>query len=225
MFWPKREMPSPPQLPGFLYQSSPSHLLIRELPPLPLHENQAPVEATPILSDALNTKATAPFFCVDGKQFMTLRDLGDALLVMSETTFDHHVSQDRNDFANWGEACFTGESQSIGSQFHGKTRKDLLKLLVSHDTSNHDMPLEETMAEPVAPMMEPLPPSPLQLHNEQKINAILQQIQNVFILAQKDHSEAREEFIRVRNIAWRDLDDKERQHVIQLLREAYDALK
>jgi hypothetical protein len=41
---------------------------------------------------------------------------------MSDETFYHHVSEGRNDFANWIEGCFTGDERVFGSMIHGLDR-------------------------------------------------------------------------------------------------------
>ena len=41
------------------------------------------------------------FICKDGKVLSNLNDLQKALKEMSEETFNHHVSNEKNDFYNW----------------------------------------------------------------------------------------------------------------------------
>ncbi len=41
------------------------------------------------------------FWCHDGRTIRNLRELADALNIMSEETYSHHVSGSNNDFANW----------------------------------------------------------------------------------------------------------------------------
>ena len=41
------------------------------------------------------------FICMDGKPIKSLVELGKELDAMSDEVFYHHVTPDRNDFANW----------------------------------------------------------------------------------------------------------------------------
>ncbi|MBN1274808.1 hypothetical protein JXA12_00740 [Candidatus Woesearchaeota archaeon] len=50
-------------------------------------------------------KKTAPtdktFVFVDGKQVKNVKQLADVLEEIEDHVFNHHVSEDKNDFANW----------------------------------------------------------------------------------------------------------------------------
>ena len=41
------------------------------------------------------------FWCIDGRTFGDLKELAEGLTAMSNETFYHHVTHDRNDFTNW----------------------------------------------------------------------------------------------------------------------------
>jgi hypothetical protein len=41
------------------------------------------------------------FWCIDGHTFRDLKELAEGLTAMSNETFYHHVTRDRNDFTNW----------------------------------------------------------------------------------------------------------------------------
>jgi hypothetical protein len=41
------------------------------------------------------------FCCYGGGEFKNLSELTSALSEMPETTFEHHVTQQNNDFSNW----------------------------------------------------------------------------------------------------------------------------
>jgi len=41
------------------------------------------------------------FWCYDGKIIKNLRELGKALIDISDETFHHHLGEGRNDFSNW----------------------------------------------------------------------------------------------------------------------------
>lgn len=41
------------------------------------------------------------FWCYDGSIFSTLEELSDSLKKMSNSTFNYHVTEKKNDFINW----------------------------------------------------------------------------------------------------------------------------
>jgi hypothetical protein len=41
------------------------------------------------------------FFCHNGEQYLSLRQLQRGLVQMSENAFKHHVNAEKNDFATW----------------------------------------------------------------------------------------------------------------------------
>lgn len=41
------------------------------------------------------------FWCQDGKAIRNLRELRKALIDISDVTFNHHLSEGRNDFSRW----------------------------------------------------------------------------------------------------------------------------
>jgi len=57
-----------------------------------------PSEAERILA---NVPDQFIFHCYDGRKFWNLRDLAEAVSSMSGDVFSHHVTAERNDFANW----------------------------------------------------------------------------------------------------------------------------
>ena len=62
-----------------------------------------------------------------GPSIKNLQELADALEIMDEDTFKHHVTKDRNDFSNWvnNVICDTELSQDL---LNVKTREDALKI-------------------------------------------------------------------------------------------------
>lgn len=54
---------------------------------------------------AKKSLATVPeeyvFWCHDGRILRNMKDLAEALEIMSDETFSHHVNAEKNDFANW----------------------------------------------------------------------------------------------------------------------------
>ncbi len=57
-----------------------------------------PAEADRLLS---NVPAQFTFHCHDGQEFWNVRDLARAVSSMDRETFTHHVTAEKNDFANW----------------------------------------------------------------------------------------------------------------------------
>jgi len=55
----------------------------------------------PVLACA---EGEACFWTTDGRILSDLKDLRDALENMSDEVFSHHVTKDKNDFADWIEA-------------------------------------------------------------------------------------------------------------------------
>jgi hypothetical protein len=41
------------------------------------------------------------FWCNDGKVFRRMKELGDALSVMTEETYGYHCNAEKKDFSNW----------------------------------------------------------------------------------------------------------------------------
>ncbi len=41
------------------------------------------------------------FWCHDGKVLTNMKELGDALSVMTDETYSHHWNAERKDFSNW----------------------------------------------------------------------------------------------------------------------------
>jgi hypothetical protein len=59
---------------------------------------------------------TAPergFWLCDGRTFKNLKELAEALQTMDETVWNYHVTDDKNDFANWIEDVF--EEKQLGA--------------------------------------------------------------------------------------------------------------
>ncbi|MFH1174215.1 MAG: hypothetical protein V1725_03725 [archaeon] len=70
------------------------------------------------------------FRCVNGLVFQSMKELKDALDSMPDATFFHHVTPDRNDFANWVREVFM---ESVFAERIRKcpTRSELKDLLMT----------------------------------------------------------------------------------------------
>ncbi len=67
-------------------------------------------------------KGTECFFFCDGRVCSGLSELADMIDSSDEGVFYHHVTDDRNDFANWVEGVF-GE-KSLADVLRGNRNKD-----------------------------------------------------------------------------------------------------
>ena len=56
--------------------------------------------------EILNLPPEKFFYLNDGRILKSLHELPDALRTMSEDTFRHHVTPERNDFYNWAANVF-----------------------------------------------------------------------------------------------------------------------
>jgi hypothetical protein len=75
-------------------------------------------EAGKMLSDVPEEKA---FWCYGGEVFKNLQELASALEQMSEESFQHHVTEHKNDFSNWVRDVF-GDT-TLASQLRKATTK------------------------------------------------------------------------------------------------------
>src|SRR5574342_721847 len=60
-----------------------------------------------------NTKPENEFILLGGGRIKNIAELGRELRQMSDEAFSHHVTEDKNDFANWIEACVKDEKLGI----------------------------------------------------------------------------------------------------------------
>ncbi len=63
-----------------------------------------------------------------GTSIRNLQELADALEIMDENTFKHHVTKDKNDFSNWVKdvVCDIDLSKEL---LKAKTREEALKIM------------------------------------------------------------------------------------------------
>lgn len=62
------------------------------------------------------------FYLVDGTTLKSLKELAAALTKMTKEVFNHHVTKDKNDFANWIEGVF--ENKKLAAEIRkAKTAK------------------------------------------------------------------------------------------------------
>ncbi|MEM2121741.1 MAG: hypothetical protein QXU20_03750 [Candidatus Woesearchaeota archaeon] len=68
------------------------------------------------------------FILNDGRRLKNLRELLEALKTMDNNLFNHHVSPERNDFANWIKDVFKKEFLAE-KVLNAKTREEIIKVL------------------------------------------------------------------------------------------------
>jgi len=155
---------------------------------LPKHEEPKQLEdhhmehqATPS-SLNLAARGTNSFYAHNGESYWTLGELGDALVRMSDETFNHHVSAEHNDFAAWAEGCFSGAEQAFAHKLRGQNREGMLRAFLEakgmpahvEPTAVHAPAPEEHKQEPVheqTPVQEQAPvhePEAQPVHHDEK---------------------------------------------------------
>ncbi len=60
-------------------------------------------------AERIISKTEKPFRLHLGAEISSIRELAEALDIMSEDTFKHHVNENKNDFAKWIEDVFNDE--------------------------------------------------------------------------------------------------------------------
>jgi hypothetical protein len=102
----------------------------------PVQEKNVQNSQMQLLVDSLNLANASIvdpskfFYAQDGSVIKSLKDLSASLLSMNDAVFNHHVTNERNDFANWINDVFNLSKLAIEiSAIH--TRKDLITYLFS----------------------------------------------------------------------------------------------
>lgn len=80
------------------------------VPHKPVHQSRAKKAATKRTVEQVKKlardKPVPPFFLADGQTIRSLNELARACHTMNQSTFEHHVRDGKNDFANWVEHVF-----------------------------------------------------------------------------------------------------------------------
>lgn len=188
----------------------------------------------------IDERASNAFYASNGQTFWTVRDLGDALLTMDEATFTHHVSAERNDFANWIEGCFSERTKALGEELRGVPRDTMIKRILIATTPAFGHTGEPAVVHRAAPPQEhyddkhvpaqtwtpPVAPAPAPNDGmTDRVREILDSIKAARLEASADIGAARERFIAARTRVWQELTDEERAHVLPVLRDAYEYLR
>jgi len=71
-----------------------------------------------------NIPAEKFFYVRDGRVLRSLHELPDALRTMSQETFEHHVTPDRNDFYNWATDGF--QHSSLARKIKSSKTRDVM---------------------------------------------------------------------------------------------------
>lgn len=80
----------------------------------------------------MNCPEQKRFWCQDGRTLKNLDELGNALQSMTEKTYRHHVSEGKNDFANWTEHVF-GKKKLAEEMRKVKTKKEMAKAVINRN--------------------------------------------------------------------------------------------
>jgi hypothetical protein len=72
-----------------------------------------------------NTHAHHNFVLMNGRVLKNIFELSNALTGMDDATFRHHVTKERNDFANWVEHVFH-DKELAGQLRHTKTKDEMI---------------------------------------------------------------------------------------------------
>ena len=70
----------------------------------------------------VNTSDQLAFYCNDGRVLHNLRDLADALRMMSDDTYRYHANDAKNDFAAWVRDVF-GDARLSNELLWSSSRK------------------------------------------------------------------------------------------------------
>lgn len=90
----------------------------------------------------------SPFYLADGRTLRGPRDLTLAAQDMSEETFRHHVTDERNDFADWIAAVF-GDADLAGAIAQARSKDALLATLRTPplpQVPTHELPVPDSEA-------------------------------------------------------------------------------
>ncbi len=68
------------------------------------------------------------FYAIDGNVFDSVKEFSLGLREMNDNTFWHHVTPDRNDFANWVEEIF--KDKELAEQLHKAADKTHTEIIV-----------------------------------------------------------------------------------------------
>lgn len=197
----------------------------------------------------LHQKATAPFYAVNGAQYTTIHEFSAGVQRLQPHEFAHHVTPQRNDFANWITDCFPEPAKKLGEVLRNRGREEVLELLqrleeysklpvqtrapvgpvpsipaVPKGEPAVRVPIQEIPAPrpPVRPPFEPLPPAPVSLPTPAE--HVQQELQYIQQLLRTDLPAAREAFISIRTYVWQQLSEHDRKAMLPQLRELYLAL-
>ena len=124
------------------------------------------------------------FHFKDGKKAHNLKDLRDAIARMDDATFDHHVEDDNNDFANWVE--FVYKNDALAKDLKKVSgRKAMLEVL---DAELGEYGGKEPEDEPVEDPNEAFsgkpsePPQTMETHDGQQVQTVSTQAPHKFIV-------------------------------------------
>ncbi|MBR9692786.1 hypothetical protein GOV07_02525 [Candidatus Woesearchaeota archaeon] len=100
--------------------------ITQEFTPEPALQQRAHLVPQPVYP--VKKKTLAPFILMDGTELTSLPKLCEALLNMSDATFYHHVTPERNDFSTWIRDSL-GDEVLAARVMHSPSKYEMAKLL------------------------------------------------------------------------------------------------
>ncbi len=188
----------------------------------PTTADQFVIEQRDLIEPNLFERASNAFYAADGTVFWTTEELGDALVHMSDETFSHHVSYARNDFANWIDGCFTGDTRLVGALLTGLDRQAMIRLFLRLHRPNAPRVPQPHFDEKQPAVWDW---SPQTSSNESKLRELEDALKVAELTATHDPGAAREAFIQVRTRVWSELTDQERGAMLPKMRTTYERLR
>ena len=90
------------------------------------------------------------FYFKHGKRASNIEELKNILESISESEFTHHVTVNKNDFANWVEHVF-GEKKLANDMRESGDKEGIIALLGDFLSQNNELPLPQTVIPPEHP--------------------------------------------------------------------------
>lgn len=202
-----------------------ANLTHHSLPPIPVGSGKI-IQPRPNQQVTMSSvRASAAFYLADGKVLWTLNELANELDTMPDWVYSTHVTNEKNDFANWIAGCFPGSVSLIAETVRNSSRKSLSGVLRADKAPTQKAMLPSVPHAMSVASRKPLPNSPLSGHPDKRLQELADQIHAIRMQAVLTSGEAREAFAQLRSRLWSECSDEERRVLLPKLRETYDAIK
>ncbi|MBW2983213.1 hypothetical protein KY327_02825 [Candidatus Woesearchaeota archaeon] len=124
------------------------------------------------------------FHFKDGKKAHNLHDLKDVIRKMDDDTFNHHVDEDNNDFANWVE--FVYKNESLAKDLQKVSDKKRMAEVIESELGEYggEKPADEPVEDPneLFSGKPSKPPQTLDTHDGKQVHTISTQATHKFIV-------------------------------------------